>query len=338
MKKKLYLHIGYHKTGTTAIQEVLYNNFNELLNQNLYYPIEYTEDRQHLFIFRQIIKENYDILESNLKDIYQKAKKYDTNLLISSEKIHILSSLQQKYLFNKIYEIFFDFDIEVIVYLRSQEDFIESYYNQLVKFGDEYGSPEEFFNKHFWMLDYYEYLNQLCRYQIFSRLNIKIYDKGLLINGNIIDDFCNLININKEKLEILNNGFKNNSLDKKYFEFKKNMNFHLKGSSTYLLMNIAGILEDATSYNGKQSDTQIFSDFENFLIKKLFLVSNKKLFDKFIPCENGFPEIKKVNKFGQNRVTEENYIASLLAHMFRYIDHNNFKLYKEIQDIKKDLV
>ena len=37
MKKKVYLHVGFHKTGTTAIQESLYSHSDQLRNLGISY-------------------------------------------------------------------------------------------------------------------------------------------------------------------------------------------------------------------------------------------------------------------------------------------------------------
>ena len=38
MKKKVILHIGYNKTGTTAVQNAFYYNRNILAKNGIYYP------------------------------------------------------------------------------------------------------------------------------------------------------------------------------------------------------------------------------------------------------------------------------------------------------------
>lgn len=132
MKRKCYLHIGTHKTGTTSVQSFLYQNRNVLKEKSIFYPaiIENETDAGHHSIAATIAKNNnYDSLkkEPQIENLLQqiKSSNYETTILSSEIFSTISPSLVKK--------VFAEFDCKVICFLRRQDEFIESMYRELIK-------------------------------------------------------------------------------------------------------------------------------------------------------------------------------------------------------------
>jgi hypothetical protein len=94
MNKKIYVHIGLHKTGTTSIQALLHNNANQLHKHGIYYP---TIHNNHGKILYSMFAKNPQNYHANIKDGYLTTKavkklnqKYKKHLerKICSPKIH----------------------------------------------------------------------------------------------------------------------------------------------------------------------------------------------------------------------------------------------------------
>ena len=141
MVKILYLHIGTHKTGSTAIQQYLANNFTLLEKNNLTCPkIGYVKNYpygNHGIAWQisgdpRLKFENYN---NNLEDFYKFLEKSNKNLVISSEDFQFFNIKENSYEEFCIKVKKFDYKIKVILYLRNQLDFFRGIYQILLMLG-----------------------------------------------------------------------------------------------------------------------------------------------------------------------------------------------------------
>ena len=189
MKKTLYLHIGGHKTGTSAIQYFLCLNRNNLLNNGYLYPYTGKSNAHHFFphgiqnktSLYANPKEKITIVMNEIKSTCQ------CNIIISSEDFELLNKEEISALKNLISRKFF---VKIIFYARRQDSSIESRYNQRVK------APKIRLKKTFYgffrddpfpRLDYYSLLSNWK--EIFGKENIivRCYEKEQLSNGLFFD-------------------------------------------------------------------------------------------------------------------------------------------------------
>lgn len=131
--KKIYLHIGTPKTGTSSLQKYLYNNRNELIKQRVLYSDDVVEYR-HQHLVTAMLNDDWLGFIDFFKSLVRKTKNIESiqTLIISSEGFYNHTpdfSEASKLFWQVISEIL---DLKVVVYLRRQEDFIESYYRQCV--------------------------------------------------------------------------------------------------------------------------------------------------------------------------------------------------------------
>lgn len=146
---RLYLHIGSHKTGTTAIQSFARTNQDELRQQGLWYP-DYSpiSDRKadaHHDLSHAIAGDSkyYDLptLEELVHYWFKTASKTGDDILLSAEPFwrHIIDTDGHKswfegrrLLFARVADLLNSFDVTVVVVLRRQDDYIRSLYQELV--------------------------------------------------------------------------------------------------------------------------------------------------------------------------------------------------------------
>ncbi len=198
MKRKLYLHIGSAKTGTKSIQDFMYSNRDTLSKFNIYYP-DFTISSKHIpfsLYFEIGNKESLDDFQKNdeqfakTENEFKIIKASAKDILISSEILFAYAD-QEKLL--RMKEAFPEFEFRIICYLRRQDLFIESSYNQHVKVGNT-SSLEEFIK---WRNC--NWLDRLLVYkEIFGSDNIIIrpFERSQFVNQDLIDDFLNILNIN----------------------------------------------------------------------------------------------------------------------------------------------
>ena len=133
--RELYLHIGYPKTGTTAIQEFLYINRNKLRERGVLYPetgIEKYAHHQIPWVFTHDKRSRKGLNESDIYNGLQKELSCNPaveKVLISSEGF--IFGMQPEEAINIFRR---DFEkIKLIVYVRQPFRWIQSDYNQGVK-------------------------------------------------------------------------------------------------------------------------------------------------------------------------------------------------------------
>lgn len=133
--KQLYLHIGYPKTGTTAIQEFMHLNRENLLKQKILYPetgIEKFSHHQIPWVFTDDYRANVNLskseITSGLQEEYRDNPSVDKVVISSEGFIFAVKPEDALEIFRD------DFDeIKLIIYMRQPFRWIQSDYNQGVK-------------------------------------------------------------------------------------------------------------------------------------------------------------------------------------------------------------
>lgn len=134
---KLFLHIGTNKTGTSAMQRFFNHNRDALKSHGLLYPAVGCAGDAHYgisdllgFVHRKptAVDVSAPPLQTALWHLGQELERSACNqVLISSENFVIPRAIAP------VRELFRDFDVRVVVYLRRHDGWWESAYNQAVK-------------------------------------------------------------------------------------------------------------------------------------------------------------------------------------------------------------
>ena len=136
-KKKLILHIGLHKTGTTSIQHGLFTNRKLLAEHGVLYPTTGLHPHgQHNLTWEIKQDDRFNAKLGTWQDFYQEAQAFAGNMiLISCEDYCTMNPEQQA----RVPLFLKDFDVTVVVYLRNQTSLLPSTYAQLAKSGRQVG-------------------------------------------------------------------------------------------------------------------------------------------------------------------------------------------------------
>ena len=136
--KDLYLHIGTHKTGTTALQYFFAMNQVLLKEKGIEYPLPEKMQKKDHRRLAMAFYPNHDApyceVISGIKDPDEEWSGFiearsEKKLLISSEQFFICSPE----IISKIREITSTYNVKVICYIRRQDELEESWYNQSIK-------------------------------------------------------------------------------------------------------------------------------------------------------------------------------------------------------------
>ena len=141
---RIVLHVGMHKTGTSAIQSVLEENRTELSDSGWKY-IFLSRQMPKLYQFLQGGICNSAGIDKELENIFEIGK--ERNYLFSHEDM--TSALQPVVDWERKAEVIRDVfssygDLEIIYYFRRQDDFYESAFKQRAKEGVKYNLTETF--------------------------------------------------------------------------------------------------------------------------------------------------------------------------------------------------
>ncbi|MGI6590124.1 MAG: hypothetical protein ACOX1O_00705 [Eggerthellaceae bacterium] len=205
---KLILHIGTHKTGTTALQSFFGENRQLLAQRGIAYPIlktkyhEVTHERNAHWLMNQA-KHELGILE--LTDTDHRAIDEGRKLLAeaaASADVVVLSDEQlwaegaaHKMFWRRLVPLLdeFSFDrIQAVVYFRRQDEFVSSMWKQWVKAAPkETRSIEDFGNKAGIKssMNYDRGVVRLERVFDHDDIIIRLYGKKNYAGANIYEDF-----------------------------------------------------------------------------------------------------------------------------------------------------
>ena len=183
MKKKLYIHIGMHKTGTSSIQQFSVANSDYLASKGFYYPsvprpfIRNFVAGHHLlpwYILQHPVPDSFFGKYSDNKDqlvpdlIADIQTSGYESVVFSSEEFDRLNSDQVKVL----REYFSDFSVQIIVYLRRKDLFVESLYQTEVVYNHMQKSVDDYIKEEDLPLNYYDFI---IRWQnVFGAENVKV--------------------------------------------------------------------------------------------------------------------------------------------------------------------
>ncbi len=199
--KKLFVHFGTHKTGTTSIQETLYADCPDEAFQYLSfgrsnssaivrraYREKYrslARDQDFRPISReQIIQNQKDSRERIIQSL--KALPPNRNVIFSAEEISVLTLPELRWLAED-FEQFSNHKLIAIGYLRPPESYVNSLVQQnlkrkFTKLGDQKVSIR--------------YKKRIGRFNVvFGRKNMKVkmFHPDALKNGDVVVDFCHEI-------------------------------------------------------------------------------------------------------------------------------------------------
>lgn len=317
MVKRLVLHIGMQKTGTSSIQQTLGESREILKKYNVYYPV--IENFNHSFDFNPIFIDNphKNSIHFKIKGINTKIeaelekhrlkkmwslefeKNNYENFIISAEGLSILNK-------NGVLELrdftkkYFD-TVKIIVYVREVEGYINSFMQQRIKEGV---TTLDKFN---YIKDSQYYKDCIENYvQIFGKENIivRVFDKKFFKNGNLIEDFFDSlgidINIGKLKIRTTNESLGQNAViflseyNKMYptlinNEVNKNRGLN-NPNSGYQLIKIYSSVRDE-KFN---VDLQLTIDEANIINEQIAYINN------FLPNNQKFKHVSPTINFKKN--------------------------------------
>jgi glycosyltransferase involved in cell wall biosynthesis/predicted nucleic acid-binding Zn-ribbon protein len=201
MKKKLLLHAGMGKTGTTALQEFFWANREALGRAGIAYPEIGVEAGAHhrlsAHIPPSLAATQWEYLEPDqwVGDILACPQ---DRVLISSE---LNSSASRKEIKRFVDAVAPHVDLRVIFYLRRPDNYVMADYNQQVKAGIEKRPLETALEEYVRQADFPQKIGFWSELLGENAIHLRVYEREAFKGGDIVTDFL------EEVLGIPDTGF-----------------------------------------------------------------------------------------------------------------------------------
>ena len=266
--KNLYIHVGVHKTGSSAFQLFCVSNRSQLKQQGMMYPDCKTFHEEETFghHYLSLITTEEEFLE-NLKNINQELIKYNVNnCLISSEEFMKWDELIIQ-MFIKSALIFFD-QIHLVMCLREQSKVLEGIYGTHVFHYDYTGSIQNFIISEKIRFDYFKYVMEWEKSTKIKK-HILLYNE---IKDDLVSKIFSKINVFVKKTQHINKIF-NASLDYRIVETIRFLNKSKFDES--FVITIKEILKKIEINNPRPN--QFLSNKERNEFNNIFREDNNKI-------------------------------------------------------------
>jgi len=200
-----YVHIGTHKTGSTALQEFFAVNRRLLEAHNFHYP-DFDSFASHYLAWGLGFgnwlppgRTREELLEIALKELRTstaQAVRDGKDILISSE-IFSTFSLKDPGIVGRFKDVLTEIgltDIRILCYCRRQDLFVESMYSELIK----NGHPREFEDvANIWYLNYEKLLGFYAEAFGADTITVRPFEKAQFRDNDLFTDFLPLIGLGR---------------------------------------------------------------------------------------------------------------------------------------------
>lgn len=287
MKKTIYLHIGLHKTGTSAIQLFLSRNRTVLKQKGVLFPGTRTACYD---LSEELL--NTSVSEI-LSDANSPSKKYLNEIQSSSSGTVILSSegfiklkKEQIEAFKNLFPD--DYRLKIIVYLRRQDDKLESHYNQNIR--ESKIRNQQRFSESFQLLlknGYFDFYTILIPWrEVFGKENIivRCYEKEQLPNG-IYQDFLEAIGLKTDNAFQIPEDKVNISMNWDLIEIIRLCNIRFGDQRRFQRFLVNILTKINLEY--KENQQRLLSPQERMEIIGHFAESNAKVAREYLRREDG---------------------------------------------------
>jgi hypothetical protein len=190
--KKLILHIGRHKSGTSSLQHWLKANRLFLNKNNFHYPKAGSSNdllAHHILAYElNRYKSLGWKITSMAEDIIKESHNYES-IILSSEAFSSIKNFKR---LKKFLALFRNYEVKIFCYFREGLDYLNSAYRQRIHASNATLS----------LFEYSKYIKSQTEFirswSSIGKFKMHWFDRESLVNQNIIDDFFSKIGLAAE--------------------------------------------------------------------------------------------------------------------------------------------
>ncbi|WP_157078274.1 hypothetical protein [Sphingobium abikonense] len=240
MKKNIFIHVGFHKTGTTSIQVALTQRREFLSKLNYLYPHagvpDWAKFGHHLLPWSVFeIEDNLPSLhgyratfsQSKKRDIWNRlrqeiARSDSENVILSSEEFDVCSAAEIENVARQLK----GYNIKPVVFVRNLPDLIESLYNTTVVHSSGNRPFVDFQKNQRSRLDVAQFVEDWASVSSDGKVTVLNYDDPM-VRRNSVRAFLNAIGIDSSDMNLVSDSRYNESLP--IFATELIIHLHQKG-------------------------------------------------------------------------------------------------------------
>jgi hypothetical protein len=192
---RLVIHAGIHRTGTTTLQRFLASSRDALKDQGFLYPFETISHKKISWLLH-----NDRLTGRTLRDQLLNETSADTRtIILSHEDFARLKPLAW------LKPLKAEFDVQAVFYLRRQDFWLMSWYNQHVKWPfnrrKSLLSASEFLEtiEDYYWLDYYWLVSHWAKHLGRENVLVGVLEKAQVTD--VVTDFCERVGLDRTRLK-----------------------------------------------------------------------------------------------------------------------------------------
>lgn len=352
----VYLHIGTPKTGTTAIQQFLLLNRDELGRHGLCYPdfgFRYPGVGQYRNGHFLIATEAYDLIdrtdtehgifpkqarmdyEQGLSMLKECADTYD-KIILTDEAIYNRSRKMEGDFYKTLKEDLaaLGMQLKIIVYIRRQDLFVQSHWAQRVKMGSR-NDFHEYLNSDFitdYPLDYFSYISSVADSIGRDSLIVRPYERNQFEGeGHTIQsDFLSVFGLKISDGFQLNDAPCNTRMEEEYLELQRVVNAFPEMQR----------LSKKNPFRHNVLRGSYFKPKEHRLFLEQYFASNSALAKEYLGREDGilfYDEVRPLPDYVLQEHGLSQDTAIVYGRAINSLVRRNERLEQELKDLRKQV-
>lgn len=201
--KRVIIHVGQYKTGSTSIQKMLWSSRYELLRHGILYPESFVRDSAHFLITDMLRQEFREPLYSvDLQPLRDEIDSSPAKMAViscetlSGATVRRFAPDMMQLMWQRLANLFKGLDVRVVFYVRRQDESVDSRIIQEIK-GQSRKSNinHEAFLYRNSSLNYYYFTQLLRRAFGEDKVDVRLYDRGSLFNSDVRYDFLEYLGV-----------------------------------------------------------------------------------------------------------------------------------------------
>jgi hypothetical protein len=351
MGKKVYLHIGGEKTGTTTLQHFLTRNASKLKRAGYYYPCETNnicfENGAHFPVAAGLIGESVDFVSEERRHKLRFVLGALTQALSTKQSVilsceHFSSRLIHRRQLETLRDALSADDVKVVYYMREPSDLAMAAWSTGVRYGAKHAfnaavvAPENRYFNHLEILNFWG--------SVFGEQNLIVreYNRASLTEGDIRKDFCGLLGIQTAHMEFEED--KNRSLDVQRLQVLRYINcalseFHEVEAEWRRAEKIRQLVSFHIPSGGQL--TTLMTGHERTLIKSRFATVNSEISQRFFAGQlspDWFPDYTAQAETSPRDSCDEDIATVLRETIIRMAEANiEYETKRQVRNAKRPL-
>lgn len=346
MKKTLYVHIGTTKTGTTAVQSFCIDN-QEVLNAKGYcYPLfpyrykDVSERRNAHFLIAEAADRQTGRFREGMDRILSLFEKYQ-NIILSDEGIWSAVYEQRMCMWKalKAEAKAGGFRIKVIVYLRRQDTYLISGWNQMVKSGigtgaakpwKDYVNDLVYINK----MNYATHLKKIAAFWGEKNLIVRRFEPKYFYGGSVYSDFLQAVGLELTDEFRIEQSMRNTRLAGNTHEIQRVLNGMPGMTAGYHSFFRQALLSYA-DLSGKEYPCEMFSKEEAEAFMDRYREENRQVSEKYFNGEDLFEAgWKDVPKWEKDNIHMQDDLVRFIGACCMQLMEENCSLRQRVEKLE----